>query len=313
MAFIVHTTVARADDEIKLEKIKADEVEKMIAAHKGKVVCLDVWADFCAPCKAAFPHLVKLHNEFAKQGLDCISLSIDLEDNLDGAHGFLKAQKATFSNFILWDTDENREKLHAKIPVSTPPLFHVFDRDGKKVKTWDGAIKHDEIHALVQQLLKFKSGPQPGQKVPGPFEPFNVTGVQAGEEACLFCKFGSDPTVMIFAKEISDPLSTLMKRMDDLNIKHKKADLGTCAIFCDKGTKLRADLKKLAAKQDLKEIVLATMEESPPKYTINKDADVTVIIYTGAAVKANYAFRKGELDDKAIEAIEKEVGKVLEK
>src|SRR6476659_8462790 len=46
--------------EAKLTKVKAAEFEKIIASHKGKVIAVDVWADFCAPCKKAFPHIVKL-------------------------------------------------------------------------------------------------------------------------------------------------------------------------------------------------------------------------------------------------------------
>jgi thiol-disulfide isomerase/thioredoxin len=327
MASVACANAARAQNpgEVTLEKIKADEVEKMITGHKGRVVCVDVWADFCAPCKKKFPHLVQLHKDFAKEGLDCISVSVDLEENFDGALTFLKAQKATFPNFILWDSDENKDKLdpienkqkmEPKFAHRCPPIFHVFDRDGKKIKTWEGAIKEDEIDKLIKELLTkkvepIKSGPQVGDKVPGPFEPFNVTGDNAGEECCLFCKFGVDPSVMIFAKEISEPLSALLKKVDELNVKHKKADLGTCAIFCDKGTKLRPELKTLAAKQGYKEIILASLEEAPKGYAINKDADVTVLIYTGAAVKANYSFRKGELDAKAIEAIAKDVGKIV--
>ena len=37
---------AEPKDEIKLEKIKAADVEQAIAAHKGKVVVLDVWGEF---------------------------------------------------------------------------------------------------------------------------------------------------------------------------------------------------------------------------------------------------------------------------
>jgi hypothetical protein len=156
-----------------------------------------------------------------------------------------------------------------------------------------------------------KSGPQVGAKVPGPFEPFNVTGTNAGEDCCLFCKFGVDPTVMIFAKEMSEPLTGLMKKLDDMNVAFKKADLGTCAVFCDKGTRLRADLKTLADKKGFKEITLATMDQPPKAYAINNDADVTVIVYIGAAVKANHTFRKGELDAKAIEAITSDVEKMM--
>jgi hypothetical protein len=167
------------------------------------------------------------------------------------------------------------------------------------------------IATLSSAADPIKSGPQVGAKVPGAFEPFNVTGTNAGEECCLFCKFGVDPTVMIFAKEMSEPLTRLLKTVDDLNIKFKKADLGSCAIFCDKGTKVRGDLKTLADKQGFKEIILGTMEQPPKAYAINNDADVTVIVYVGAAVKANHAFRKGELDANAIEAITSDVDKLM--
>jgi len=156
-----------------------------------------------------------------------------------------------------------------------------------------------------------KSGPQVGAKVPGAFEPFNVTGTNAGEECCLFCKFGVDPTVMVFAKDMSEPLTGLLKKLDELNVAYKKADLGTCAIFCDKGTRLRGDLKTLADKKGFKEVILATMEQPPKAYAINNEADVTLIVYIGAAVKANHTFRKGELDAKAIEAITSDVEKMM--
>jgi len=156
-----------------------------------------------------------------------------------------------------------------------------------------------------------KSGPQVGDKVPGAFEPFNLNGTNAGEECCLFCKFGNDPSIMVFAKETSDALNSLTKKLDELNVKFKKADLGTCVIYYQKGSALREALKAQATKLGLKETILATLDEAPKKYAIDKDADVTVLVYTGAAVKANHAFRKGELDEKGIEAIVKDVGKIL--
>jgi hypothetical protein len=156
-----------------------------------------------------------------------------------------------------------------------------------------------------------KSGPQVGAKVPGPFEPFNLTGPNADEECCLYCKFGNGPVVMIFARESSDPLTALLKKIDALTEKHKKQELGTCAIFIDKNAKTKGALKVLAVKEELKHLILATLDASPKGYDINQEADVTVLIYSGTAVKANQAFRKGELNDKAIEAIVKDVAKIV--
>src|SRR5881227_3574066 len=65
------------------------------------------------------------------------------------------------------------------------------------------------LFAIASALAgeNLKSGPQVGEKVPGPFEPLNLTGDKAGEKACLFCKNGSHPVAMIFARDISEPLT----------------------------------------------------------------------------------------------------------
>ena len=43
------------------------------------------------------------------------------------------------------------------------------------------------------------SGPQVDGKVPGAFEPYNVTGEAAGTKNCLVCQNGENPVVMICA------------------------------------------------------------------------------------------------------------------
>jgi len=156
---VVAVLVGAADEpkpEIKLSKIKANEVEKAVAAHAGKVVVVDVWANFCIPCKKKFPHLVQLHKEFAKSGLVCMSLSVDPDDDFAGALEFLQKNGATFPNFILLDTDENKDKLEKTFEHTSPPIIHVFDRKGKKIQTWEGKIEEDKIDTLIKKLLDEK-------------------------------------------------------------------------------------------------------------------------------------------------------------
>ena len=49
----------------------------------------------------------------------------------------------------------------------------------------------------------------------------------------------------------------------------------------------------------------------PRGYKVAKDADVTVVLYQGRKVKANYAFKKGDLKDKDIDKILADVSKIL--
>lgn len=42
---------------------------------KGKVVLVDFWAVWCPPCRAAFPSLIKLHEDYNKKGLEIVGLT----------------------------------------------------------------------------------------------------------------------------------------------------------------------------------------------------------------------------------------------
>ena len=58
-----------AEVPIRVEKIKYADLGKLIRSQRGKVVIVDVWADFCVPCKREFPNLVALHNKYKDEGL----------------------------------------------------------------------------------------------------------------------------------------------------------------------------------------------------------------------------------------------------
>lgn len=160
-----------------------------------------------------------------------------------------------------------------------------------------------------------KSGPQTGDKVPGAFHPYNVTGEDAGKTACLYCKAGDDPVVMIFARTGDDAMThKLLKAVDAETVKHAKADMYSFAVFQGEKTKLEPQLKDAAKKTELKKLVLAIEDKEDPiptKYNLSAGADVTVILYVDRVVKANYSFPKGKLTDKDIEAVVKDITKIV--
>ena len=151
--------------EVTLKKASLADVEKAIAAHKGKVVVVDVWGDFCVPCKKKFPSVVKLAKDYGNAGLVVISLTLDDADDkeaTDSALAFLKDKGATFENYQLADTDDNRKAYEKKIPHGLPPILNVYDREGKLVKTFEGgggkpealAEHAKEVEEFVKGVLK---------------------------------------------------------------------------------------------------------------------------------------------------------------
>ncbi|MCX7664084.1 MAG: TlpA family protein disulfide reductase [Gemmataceae bacterium] len=144
---------ARAD-EVTVKIANIQEFEKAIAAHKGKVVVVDVWGLFCAPCKAKFPSVVKMYKDYAKEGLVVISLSLDEPDQEKEVLAFLKKNDADFPNFILKDTEENKDAWDKRFPFMSPPVMHIFGRDGKLVKSLERQKEIDMIEQMVKEQLK---------------------------------------------------------------------------------------------------------------------------------------------------------------
>jgi hypothetical protein len=159
----------------------------------------------------------------------------------------------------------------------------------------------------------FKSGPQSGEKVPGPFHPLNINGDSAGKKACLYCQAGDDPTIAIFARNANDPvLQKLISEVDQATVKYSKAELNSFVVFCSDDNKLEAKLKDLAESSKLKKLVLAIDSDSgPEKYNINKDAEVTILLYKERIVAANYTFPKGKLAEKDVEKVLADITKLV--
>ncbi len=82
------------------------------------------------------------------------------------------------------------------------------------------------------------SGPQPGQKVPGPVFPLHVTGPDAGQQVCLYCKNGVNPVAMIFARELTPAVAELLTRIDAATVANQKADMGSFAVFLNDAKEL---------------------------------------------------------------------------
>lgn len=157
-----------------------------------------------------------------------------------------------------------------------------------------------------------RSGPQVNEDVPGPFHPLNVTGTAAGKKNCLYCQNGTNPVAVVFARDVTPQVTKLIKKLDECTAKNSECRMGSYVVFlCDKEG-LDKELKEMAEKEKLENIVLSIDNPAgPQEYKISKDADVTVLLYTKHIVKSNRAFKKGELKDGDIEAIVKEMPKIL--
>ena len=154
-----------------------------------------------------------------------------------------------------------------------------------------------------------KSGPQVGSTLPGPFEPLNLNGPDAGDECCLFCKYGNSPVVMVFASKPSEKLYKLVGELEKAATA-ATGEVGACLVVTDPSAGAQKALKTFADDAKLKATIVGVIAAEKQKdYELAKDAEVTVLIYSKRVVRINHAFKSGELTDKAIAAVTADAAK----
>lgn len=143
-----------ADTAITLVPADEKDLDALIAKHKGKVVFVDYWATFCAPCKKAFPHTVELHKKHQGEGLVVISIAFDLLEDEQKAKDFLQKQGATFDNLIS-KYDGGGTDANDAFGIGPLPHLRLYDRKGEMRHKWDG--KAVDLDAKVKELLEEKA------------------------------------------------------------------------------------------------------------------------------------------------------------
>jgi hypothetical protein len=154
----------------------------------------------------------------------------------------------------------------------------------------------------------------PVGKRPGPYSFLVATGPQRGQQTCYICEQheGNKPAAVVFARSTSDQVGKLMAKLDAEAIANKDSGCKVWMTLLAEKADLDA-LAKWAQKQGIKSAPVGAFEDAdgPPSYKLHKDADVTVILFTKQKVVANFAFRAGELDDKAIANVVKAMPQIL--
>jgi peroxiredoxin len=94
-----------------------------LSSLAGKVVILDFWATWCAPCREEMPELQKFYKKYNAQGLEVVGISVDKAP--DGIKSFIDKLKVTFPV-----AHDDGHKVADKYSPPRMPSSYIIDRKG---------------------------------------------------------------------------------------------------------------------------------------------------------------------------------------
>ena len=138
----------------ELKPLDEAGLKETLKRNQGHVVVLNFWATWCVPCREEFPHLVRLAGKYRERGLQLVFFSMDEKDQIEQVRKFLQDQKVDFETFIRSGGDfEALVNFIDPDWIGAIPATFVFDRQGKKVKSFVGGQKYEEFEKAVMPLL----------------------------------------------------------------------------------------------------------------------------------------------------------------
>jgi peroxiredoxin len=117
------------------------------ASYRGKIVVLNIWGSWCAPCQSEGQTLKYLDEEYGPQGI--AFLGDDLQDTPVQALSFLRSQGITYPSV----NDANGavvQRLAIAVPISATPTTLVIDKTGHIAGVIDGAVTYPDMTTLLR-------------------------------------------------------------------------------------------------------------------------------------------------------------------
>ena len=116
----------------------------------GKIVVINVWGSWCAPCRTETPELELAFNEYRSRGVQF--LGIDVRDDLQAARDFKTDRNVSYPSIF----DPEMRTLIAlgrNYPTSVVPTTMVLDRQHRVAAVYLMALLADDLRPLLNRLL----------------------------------------------------------------------------------------------------------------------------------------------------------------
>ena len=122
------------------------DAEYKLSSLKGKVVLVNFWASWCAPCLAEIPEFIKVREAYSDKGFEILGISTD--DTPEQLRDFASKYK---TNYPLVQVSADVEEAYG--PVFGLPTSILVARDGSVCKRHFGPLSKEQLEKELKSLL----------------------------------------------------------------------------------------------------------------------------------------------------------------
>lgn len=141
-------------ENVYLVNIKKEKflLKDILDKNKGKVIYIDFWASWCAPCREAMADSHKLNEKYKDDELSFIYISIDKD--------YSKWEKASISEQLQFNSSSflavnyPSAKFYEQIKLNTLPRYMIYNKKGKLINTNTIAPNADRIAEILDKYLE---------------------------------------------------------------------------------------------------------------------------------------------------------------